>query len=93
MRLTELLRAIQGSPGAVTVADLARQLGSTPETVRAMLIALRAAGRLGPEAGARPAAGKCTSAGSCSVACPGPAGCPLAIDLGSGLRLRAGCGT
>jgi DNA-binding IclR family transcriptional regulator len=44
MKLTELLRVIQGSPGAVTVADLARQLGSTPETVRAMLMALRAAG-------------------------------------------------
>jgi hypothetical protein len=93
MKLTELLRVIQGSPGAVTVADLARQLGSTPETVRAMLMALRAAGRLGPEAGARPGVDKCASAGSCSVACPGPAGCPFAIGLGSGLRLRGGRGT
>jgi len=93
MKLTELLREIQESPGAVTIPELARRLGSTAETVRAMLIALRAAGRLSPEAGARPGADKCASAASCSVACPGPAGCPFAIDLGSGLRLRAGRGT
>jgi|GEM_PF-2046507 len=88
MRLAALLRAVEESPGTVTVADLARRLGETPETVRSMLAALRAAGRLGPEGSARPGTEECASAGSCSGSCPGPEDCPFVVDLGAGLEIR-----
>lgn len=88
MRLADLLTAVQRAPGPVTVADLARSLGETPGTVRAMLAALRAAGRLEPEGSARPGTGECASAGSCSLSCPGPGECPLVVDLVAGLQIR-----
>ncbi len=91
MKLVEVLREIKHSSGMVTVADLARRLGSTPEEVRPMLVALRAAGRLGSgRDGSRPVEGPCPAAGFCSAACPGPADCPWAVGFGSGLELRAG---
>jgi len=90
MKLVEVLREIERSSGMVTVADLARRLGSTPEEVRPMLAALQAAGRIGPgRAGSRPVEGPCPAAGSCSGACPGPVDCPWAVGFGSGLELRA----
>ena len=91
MRIAELLREIDSSSGAVTVADLADRLDSTATDVRAGLAALRAAGRLGPEAGHDPGTDECSSAGTCSMSCPGPADCPFVIDLGSGsLEIRRG---
>ena len=90
MKLVDVLREIQRSSGMVTVADLARRLRSTPEEVRPMLVALQAAGRLGPgRAGSRPVEGPCPAAGSCSGACPGPADCPWAAGFAPGLELRA----
>lgn len=88
MRLAGLLRAVEESPGTVTVADLARRLGESPVMVRAMLDALRAAGRLGPEGSPHPGTDECTSAASCSVSCPGPGACPFVVDLGAGLEIR-----
>ncbi|MBM3694348.1 MAG: helix-turn-helix domain-containing protein [Actinobacteria bacterium] len=88
MRLAALLRAVEESPGTVTVADLAKRLRESPETVRAMLAALRAAGHLGPEGSARPGTEECASAASCAVSCPGPGDCPFVVDLGVGLEVR-----
>ncbi|NIQ53003.1 MAG: hypothetical protein GWN71_06060 [Gammaproteobacteria bacterium] len=51
-----------------------------------MLDALRANGRLAPEAGAAatgPPPG-CAAGGSCGGSCPGPADCPLVIDVDAG---------
>jgi hypothetical protein len=87
MRLTDLLGEIERSPGAVTIPDLAKRLGSTPGTVGAMLTALRASGKLGPDGGAQRGTDGCPS-GSCAVACPGPAGCPFVVDLGGNLEIR-----
>lgn len=88
MRLAALLREVEGSSRTLTVADLARRLGESPEVVRSMLAALRAAGRLGPVGSARPGTEKCASAGACKSSCPGPAECPFVVDLGAGLEIR-----
>ncbi len=88
MRLTDLLDEIDRSPGAVTVPDLARRLGSTPDRVASMLAALRASGRLGPDGEVRPGTEGCACSGSCGAACSGPASCPFVVDLGGTLEIR-----
>ena len=81
MSLTALVGAIEESKGPITGIDLADRLGISPGRVVAMLDALRASGRLGPELQASQPADACSSAGSCSMSCPGPDGCSLVIDL------------
>ncbi len=90
MRLTALLSAIEESPGPVTGIDLALRLGISPGEVAAMLDALRASGRLGPEPVSRHPVDSCASAGSCALTCPGPEECSLVIDLSvTGLEIRS----
>lgn len=79
MRLAALVDAIEASDGPVTAIELAERLGAAPGAVVAGLDALRASGHLGPEQGA--ALDECPSNAACSRACPGPARCPLVIDL------------
>lgn len=88
--LTDLLRAIEEANGAVTGVELSARLGISPGEVAAMLDALRAADRLGtqPEQPYERADG-CTAAGVCSMSCPGPADCPLTVDLSvAGLEIK-----
>lgn len=86
MRLAALLREIESSPGASTVADLAARLDTTPDAITAMLAALRASGRIGPDA--RPGTDECAATGSCGVSCTGPSRCPFVVDVGSTLEIR-----
>jgi hypothetical protein len=81
MSLTALLAEIETSRVPLTGLELASRLGLAPAEVAAMLAALRAAGRLGPEI--RPPSGPatCAAAGSCSLACPGPEECGLLVDI------------
>jgi hypothetical protein len=88
MTLAHLVREIERSPGAVTIPELARRLGCGPHRVREMLVALRAAGRVGPEAGRRPGTEECAATGSCRLSCPGPTECPFIVDLGPHLGIR-----
>jgi len=88
MRLTALLREIEGSSGSLTAVELAVRLGTTPAAVSAMLAALRAAGRLGPDGSREPGSDECASAGSCGVACTGPDRCPFVVNLGPMLEVR-----
>ena len=89
MKLTALLAEIEQSSGPIMGSDLARCLGVEPAEVAAMLSALQASGRLGPEVSPGPAATECTSSGACSMSCPGPAECSLMIDLSlTGLEVR-----
>lgn len=88
MKLADLIDIIERSAGAVTVADLAKRLESPPETVRAMLAALRASGRLEPGKTSGPGTAECAASGRCVVACPGPGRCPFVVDLGPGVEIR-----
>lgn len=89
MKLGTLVREIETSRGPVTGIELALRLGIQPAEVAAMLAALRASGRLGPEVRSEPAPSECSSAGACSLSCPGPGDCPLVIDVTvSGLEMR-----
>ena len=89
MKLTQLLREIERSPGPVTGIELALRLGISPGEVARMLDALRAAGKLRPETPDRPRMDGCASTGSCSLNCPGPDECLLVIKLDvSGLQIR-----
>ncbi len=93
MRLADLTREIEAASGPLTVADLAGRLGTTPADVNAMVVALRASGRLRPDGAGRrrpaPASGDgCAAAGSCAASCPGPARCPFAVELVTGLQIR-----
>jgi hypothetical protein len=81
MKLTALLGEIERSSGPIMSIDLARRLGVEPGEVAGMVSALRASGRLGPEAASGPAATECASSGACSMSCPGPGECSLTIDL------------
>jgi hypothetical protein len=89
MSLAALLHEIEGADGPLTIADLARRLGSNSATIADMLVALRAAGRLRPDAGAAPGTHECGTAGSCAIACPGPSACPFVLEMPSGLEVRA----
>lgn len=89
MRLATLLREIEISPGPVTGIELATRLGITTGEVSAMLAALRASGRIGPEMRDQEPIGNCGSAGSCSLTCPGPDECSLTVDISvTGLEIR-----
>ena len=89
MKLATLITEIERSRGPVTGIELALRLGIQPAEVAAMLAALRASGRLGPEVRSEPAPGECSSAGACSMSCPGPEECPLVIDVSvSGLEIK-----
>jgi hypothetical protein len=89
MKLMTLLREIERSTGPVTGIELATRMGITTGEVAAMLDALRAAGRIGPEIREHESMDSCASAGSCSMTCPGPDECSLTIDLNvSGLEIR-----
>lgn len=88
MRLARLLAELETTGGSATEAHLARQLEASLPEVRAMLAALRAAGRLGPEGGDQLSDDSCDVAGSCTAACPGPSACPFIVDLGAPLELR-----
>lgn len=89
MKLAALLNEIERSSGPVMGIDLARRLGVEPAELAAMLGALRASGRLGPEMAPGPAAAECASSGACSMSCPGPGECSLMIDLSvTGLEVR-----
>ena len=72
MRLAALLTEIEQASGPILGIDLARRLGIQTSEVAAMLTALRASGRLGPEVPSGPATADCSSAGACSMTCPGP---------------------
>jgi hypothetical protein len=88
MQLAALLREIEGSPGAVTIGDLARRLETSPARVSAMLAALRASGRIGPDGTRQPGTDDCASSGSCAVSCPGPSECPFTLEFGGFLEIR-----
>lgn len=89
MKLTALLSEIEQASGPVMGIDLAKRLGVEPAEVAAMLDALRASGRLGPEVSPGPATSECASGGACSMSCPGPGECSLMIDLSvTGLEVR-----
>lgn len=89
MMLATLLAEIRNSAGPVTGIELADRLGTSPAAIARMLVALRAAGQIGPEVRTEPAPGECASSGSCSMSCPGPGECSLVIDLNvTGLEIR-----
>ncbi len=88
MKLATLLSLIESQGGAATEADLAARMGTTVSDVRAMLAALRAAGRLGPDGGHEPGTTECASSGSCAVSCTGPSDCPFVVDIGPTLEIR-----
>jgi hypothetical protein len=79
MMLALLLEEIATAGRPLTAVDLAVRLGIDTSEVMGMLAALRAAGRLAPDAAAGPAS--CVG-GSCGGACPGPAECPLVTGTG-----------
>jgi hypothetical protein len=90
MRLHALVAALEGANGPVTGIELADRLGITTAEVAAMLVALRASGRLGPERRDPEPTTTCSSSGSCSMKCPGPDNCALTVDLSvTGLRIRS----
>lgn len=90
MKLAALLTEIERSRGPVTGIDLALRMGIAPGQVSAMLDALRASGRLGPEIRDQEPMDSCGSSGACSMACPGPGECALVIDLNvTGLEIRS----
>lgn len=75
--------------GPVTGIELAARLGISVGEVAAMIDALRASGRLGPEVRDADPVESCSSAGACSLSCPGPDECALTVDLNvSGLEIR-----
>ena len=90
MRLGALVAEIERARGPITGVELAARLGVTTHQVAAMLDALRASGRIGPEVREpEPMPDTCSSSGSCSMSCPGPDKCALTVDLSvSGLQIR-----
>ena len=89
MRLARLLSEIEATNGPITGLELADRLAVSPTEVAAMLVALRASGRLGPEVRTEPAAESCAAAGTCSMSCPGPDHCALTVDISlTGLEIR-----
>lgn len=89
MSLTALVTEIEKAAGPVTGIELAVRLGVSPGQVAAMLDALRASGRLGPESRASEPMDTCSSSGSCSMTCPGPDECALTVDLNvTGLEIQ-----
>lgn len=89
MRLEALVAEIDRATGPITGIELADRLGVSTYRVAAMLDALRAAGRIGPEI-RESAPDTCSSAGSCSMSCPGPDECALTVDLNvTGLHIRS----
>ncbi len=89
MSLSALLTEIEKASGPVTGIELSTRLGVSPGQVAAMLDALRASGRLGPEIRESKAMDTCSSSGSCSMTCPGPDECALTVDLNvTGLEIR-----
>ncbi len=88
MKLAALLASIETGGGSMTEADIAGRTGSSVTEVRAMLAALRAAGRLGPQRSDRPGTDACASTNGCAFSCPGPADCPLIINIGAPLEVR-----
>ena len=89
MKLATLIREIESSSGPVTGVELATRMGITTGEVSAMLDALRASGRIGPEIRDQEPIGSCSSAGSCSMTCPGPDECSLTVDIAvTGLEIR-----
>ena len=82
--LARLLAEIETAGRPLTPAELARRIGVDRSEVSAMLVALRAHGRLAPGGSGEGPPDGCAASGSCRSACPGPIGCPLVIDLGSG---------
>lgn len=90
MRLGALVTEIERARGPITGVELADRLGISTVEAAAMLDALRAAGRIGPEAGAPTAVvDTCSSAGSCSMNCPGPDKCALTVAVNvTGLQIR-----
>ena len=90
MMLAKLLSEIEAAKGPITGLELADGLGVSPAEVAAMLAALRASGRLGPEVRTEPAPQSCAAAGSCSLSCPGPDHCALTVDITvAGLEIRS----
>jgi hypothetical protein len=90
MRLSSLIDEVRRLSGPVTGAELARRLGISTTEVAAMLDALRASGRLGPEIRNNEITSGCSSAGSCSMTCPGPDECALTVDLNvTGLQIQS----
>lgn len=89
MRLRSLLAELEQAPGPITGLELADRLGLTTSQVAAMLDALRAAGRLGPEIRDPQPWDGCSSAASCSMTCPGPNKCALTVNLDvAGFEIR-----
>ncbi len=81
MTLARLLAAVEAAGGPLTPAELAARTGLDGRLVMGMLDALRANGRLAPEAtGTGPPPG-CAAGSSCGGACPGSGECPLVIGL------------
>jgi hypothetical protein len=90
MRLSAIVAELQSAAGPVTGFELADRLGITTTEVAAMLVALRASGRLAPEPRDPQPATTCSSSGSCSLSCPGPDNCALTVDLSvTGLQIRS----
>ncbi len=89
--LARLLSEIETAGRPLTPAELAGRIGVDLAEISAMLGALRAHGQLAPEGFGQDPPDGCAASGSCRSACPGPADCPLVIDLGlSGLEPRRG---
>ncbi len=80
--LTRFLTEIETAGRPLTPTELAGRMGVDRSEVNAMLGALRAHGRLAPEGSGEGPPDGCVAVGSCRSACPGPADCPLLIDIG-----------
>lgn len=90
MRLSSLIDEVGRLSGPVTGIELAHRLGISTTEVAAMLDALRASGRLGPETRNNELTSGCSSAGACSMTCPGPDECALTVDLNvTGLQIQS----
>ena len=91
MMLARLLTEIEAAGRPLTPGELAGRIGVDRTQVNAMLGALQAHGRLAPGGSGDDPPDGCAAAGSCRSACPGPAECPLVIDIGlDGLEPRRG---
>lgn len=90
MRLSSLIDELGRLSGPVTGVELAHRLGISTTEVAAMLDALRASGRLGPEIRKSEPTSGCSSAGPCSMTCPGPDECALTVVLNvTGLQIQS----
>ena len=89
--LARLLTEIETAGRPLTPTELAGRMGMHGSEVNAMLGALRAHGRPAPEGSGEGPPDGCAAVGSCRGACPGPADCPLVIDIRlDGLEPRRG---